>query len=91
MIDVVVRMVGRMRKAAGDSDRELWNPDVQLMPREWLRELRNEWLQEVIRQIFKRSAPQSWAARKTCGRSGACNTSRITTKAELDGGSGYAW
>jgi phenylacetate-CoA ligase len=38
-------------------DRLLWDPEVQLMPREQLRELQNQRLREVIRRVFERPVP----------------------------------
>ncbi len=38
-------------------DREFWDPDVQLMPRDQLRDLQNERLRTMIRRVFERPVP----------------------------------
>jgi phenylacetate-CoA ligase len=38
-------------------DRLLWDPEVQLMPRDQLRELQNQRLREVVRRVFERPVP----------------------------------
>jgi phenylacetate-CoA ligase len=45
------------KKSERSVDRPFWDPEVQLMPREQLRELQNQRLREVIRRVFERPVP----------------------------------